>query len=578
MACVNLYVLLGAKPSNFTIFDIDGLLSKNRTDIPENKKRFLVDNPNQTLATALKGADVFIGLSVGNVVEKDMVKSMASNPIVFALANPLPEISYEDAMSVRKDVIVATGRSDTPNQVNNVLGFPYIFRGALDIRASHIDEPMKLAAVRALAALAKLPVPENVTMVYNQATINFGRDYIIPKPMDPRLLSTVAPAVAKAGMESGVARIQIADFEKYKISLNNRLGLDNQLLRFLTNKAKLNPKRIVFSDADNPKVVKAAYSLLEENIAYPILLGNPLKINQIAEDMGLEIDDIPILDPRSHETDAKRVEYGDKLFEKRHRKGINKYESYKLMRDSNYFGAMMVENNEADAVLSGLSKNYIESIRPAIQILGTEKEVTKICGVYILLSKKGPLFLADTTMNFSPTAEELADIAILVAKEAKLFNITPVIAMLSFSNFGDSNNPEAKKMAKAVEIVKAKNPNLIIDGEVQAGVAFNNELMKENYPFSQLIDRNVNILIFPNLSAGNIAYNLLLELEKMESIGPVLLGLNKPAHILQLGSSIRSIINMATIAVVDAQIKNKNQPNNILFEKKKWWKSKNASK
>ncbi|MCX8473966.1 MAG: NADP-dependent malic enzyme [Sediminibacterium sp.] len=565
MACCRLYVALGGKPSNFTIFDINGVLHKGRTDISENKKIFLVDNPNQTLSTAMKGADVFIGLSVGNVVTKEMVKSMAKNPIVFALANPTSEISYEDATSVRDDIIVATGRSDRPNQVNNVLGFPYIFRGALDIRATHINEEMKLAAVKALAYLAKLPVPEIVNMAYNQENINFGREYIIPKPFDPRLLSTLAPAVAKAGMESGVSRIKIHDFEQYKIQLNNRLGLDNQILRVIANKIKGNPLRLVFVEAENPKIIKAATTLFEDGYCKPILLGNVKKINDIATEIGAEIQGIPIIDILDASMESKRLEYGELYFEKRKRKGVNKYESIKVMRDRNHFGIMMVEAGDADAMLSGLTKNYSESIRPAIQIIGTEPNVNKIAGVYILLTKHGPLFLADATVNLNPNAQDLADIVHLVAKEVRMLNIEPVVAMLSFSNFGDSRIAEARTMAEAVKLVKAKDPTISIDGELQAGIAFDNELLKENYPFCELIDKKVNILIFPNLSAGNIAYNLLKELGNIETIGPVLLGLNKPVHILQLGSSVNSIMNMAMIAVLDAQqkqshVKEKNQP------------------
>ena len=523
-----------------------------------------------TLAEAMKDADVFIGLSVGNCVTADMVKSMAKNPIVFAMANPDPEISYEDATGARKDVIMATGRSDYPNQVNNVLGFPYIFRGALDVRANQINEAMKLAAVRALAELAKSPVPDIVNMAYGEKNILFGADYIIPKPLDPRLLSTVAPAVAKAAMESGIAKIKIEDWDAYANELNRRLGLDNQVLRVIGTKARRNPKRIVFAEADNLKILKAAQIVYDDGVGYPILLGDESKIKLIAAEGGVDIEGLPILDPRSEATEEKRKLYAEIFFHKRGRKGFNAYEAKKVMRDRNYFGCMMVECGDADCMISGLAKNYPDTIRPALHTIGTEEGVKKIAGMYLMLTKKGPLFLADTTVNFNPTAEELADITLMVAKEVRQFNITPRIAMLSYSNFGSSNSPEAKLVAEARKLVKQKMPSLIVDGEMQASVAFNNELMKENYPFSELVDKNVNTLIFPNLASGNVAYNLLKELDTADAIGPILLGLKKPVHILQLGSSVRSIINMALIAVVDAQ-KSK-VPTEEIVQKSRWWK------
>lgn len=571
MACIQLYVALGARYENFILFDKDGVLHVGRTDLGPIRTQFAVKKSDWTLQTAMKDADVFLGLSVGNVVTQEMVKSMAKNPIVFAMANPDPEITYEDATAVRKDIIMATGRTDYPNQVNNVLGFPYIFRGALDVRAKQINEAMKLAAVKALADLAKSPVPDIVNMAYNQHNMAFGPEYIIPKPLDPRLLSTVAPAVAKAAVESGVAQKTIANWEAYTLELNKRLGLDNQLIRVIGNKARRDPKRLVFAEADNQKILKAASILYDDGIAYPILLGDPAKINRIAEENNIDLTDIPIIDPRSDEMESKREFYSELFFQKRHRRGINKYESLKIMKDRNHFGCMMVETGDADAMLSGLTKNYAEAIRPALQIIGTEEGVKKIAGMYLLLTKKGPLFLADTTVNFNPTAEELADITMMVAKEVRNFNLVPRIAMLSYSNFGSSDSPEARLVAEATKILKQRNPQLIVDGEMQGSLAFNKEILRDNYPFSELVDEDVNVLMFPNLTSGNVTYNLLKEVGGADAIGPILLGLKKPVHVLQLGSTVRSIINMALVAVVDAQLKCRINTDDVV-QRSAWWK------
>ena len=571
MACVQLYVALGARYENFIMFDKDGVLHEGRTDLDTTRKKFAVKKSDSTLAKAMRDADVFLGLSIGGVVTPDMVKSMAKNPIVFAMANPDPEISYEDATAVRKDIIMATGRTDYPNQVNNVLGFPYIFRGALDVRATKINEAMKLAAVKALAELAKTAVPDIVNLAYNQSSMSFGPEYIIPKPLDPRLLSTVAPAVAKAAVESGVAQKPIQNWDAYTLQLNKRLGLDNQLIRIIGNKARRDPKRLVFAEADNQKVLKAASIIYDDGIAYPILLGDPIKIKAIAEEHNIDLTDIPIIDSRSDETEAKREFYGELFFKKRQRKGFNHYESIKIMKDRNHFGCMMVETGDADAMLSGLTKNYAEAIRPALQIIGTEEGVKKIAGMYLLLTKRGPIFLADTTVNFNPNAEELADIAMMVAKEVRNFNITPRIAMLSYSNFGSSDSAEAKTVAEATRILKQRNPSLIVDGEMQASMAFNKEILKDNYGFSDLVDEDVNVLIFPNLTSGNVAYNLLKEIGGADAIGPILLGLKKPVHVLQLGSSVRSIINMALVAVVDAQLKSRIDTDDAV-QRSSWWK------
>ena len=571
VACMKLYIALGAKRENFRVFDSKGLIHESRTDLDELKKEFIATGKNVTLTEGMKDADVFIGLSKGGLLNADMIKSMAKNPIVFALANPDPEISWEDATAVRKDIIMATGRSDYPNQVNNVLGFPYIFRGALDVRAKHINEAMKLAAVKALAELAKTPVPDIVNMAYNETNIIFGEHYIIPKPLDPRLLVTVAPAVAKAAMESGEAQQPITNWDEYVNNLEKRLGLDNQVMRAIGNKARRDPKRIVFAEADNVKILKSAQIIFDEGIGYPILLGDENKIRTIADTNGIDIEGLPIFDPRSDAMEDKRNQYAEIFFAKRGRKGFNAYEAKKIMKDRNYYGCMMVECGDADAMISGLSKNYPDTIRPAMQIIGTEEGVSKIAGMYMMLTKKGPLFLADTTVNFNPTAEELAEITLLAAREVRYFNIVPRIAMLSYSTFGSSNSPEARLVAEARKIVKAKMPSLIVDGEMQVNVAFNKELMKENYPFCELVDKDVNTLIFPNLAAGNIAYNLMKELETADAVGPILLGLKKPVHILQLGSSVRSILNMALIAVVDAQIKSKT-PTDEIVKRSRWWK------
>ena len=572
MACVKLYVALGARPENFILFDKDGVLHDERSDLDEERRRFAVPKNEWTLEKAMKDADVFVGLSVGNVVTAEMVKSMAKKPIVFAMANPDPEISYEHATAAREDIIMATGRSDYPNQVNNVLGFPFIFRGALDVRATQINEAMKLAAVKALADLAKTPVPDIVNMAYNEKNLLFGPHYIIPKPLDPRLLSTVAPAVARAAIESGVAQTNIDNWEAYAIELNRRLGLDNQLMRVLSTKARLNPKRVVFAEADNLKILKVAQMLYTDGVAFPMLLGDERRIRHIAATNQIDIEGMPVINPYNDEYEEQRKRFGEIFFQKRQRRGFNKYEAYKRMRDRLYFGCMMVETGEADAMISGLTKNYPDTIRPALQVIGTEEGVKKIAGMYLMLTKRGPLFLADTTVNFNPTAEELADITLLVAREVQQFNLTPRVALLSYSNFGTSDSPEARLVAEAREIVKRKEPNLIIDGEMQASVALNNELIKENYPFSELVDQEVNVLVFPNLAAGNIAYNLLKEVGGADAIGPIMLGLKKPVHVLQLGSSVRQIYNVALVAIVDAQIKCKNTPSDEEAKKAPWWK------
>ncbi len=537
------------------MLDSKGVINAKRTGLDEMKLEFVTDTPKETLEEAMKGADVFIGLSKADVVSQDMVRSMAERPIVFAMANPNPEIGYDEALAARPDVIMATGRSDYPNQVNNVLGFPFIFRGALDVRATQINEAMKLAAVRALADLSRQPVPDMVNMAYGEKNLTFSPQYIIPKPLDPRLLTAVAPAVAKAAMESGVARQPITDWEKYHQELSARLGLDNYMVRVLNNTARKDPRRVVFAEADNAKVLKAAQIVKDEGIAIPILLGNEEKIRQILTENSIELKDVTIIDPRSEAMMETRIRYGEQFFAKRHRRGFNIYEAKKIMRERNYFGCMMVENGEADALISGLTRSYPDTIRPALEIIGLEEGVKKVAGMYIILRPQGPLFLADTTVNLNPNAEELADITLLTAREVRQFNIEPRIAMLSYSNFGSSHTPEAMMVRDALQIVKEKDPSLIVDGELQASMAFNRDILRESYPFSPLIDGEVNTLIFPNLAAGNIAYNLLMEVGGFEVIGPVLMGLKKPVHILQLGSTVRQICSMVAMAVMDAQVK-----------------------
>jgi malate dehydrogenase (oxaloacetate-decarboxylating)(NADP+) len=556
ISCAKLYLALGVKREHIVMLDRNGVIRKDRPDLDETKAQFATSRNINTLEDAMTDADVFLGLSKGNVVTQDMVRSMAANPIVFALANPDPEISYELAVASREDVIVATGRSDYPNQVNNALGFPFIFRGALDVRAREINEAMKLAAVYALAELAKKPVPEMVNMAYNQKNISFGKDYIIPKLIDQRLITAVSPAVAKAAIESGVARKIITDWEAYDNELRSRLGLDENFTRVIVNKAKHNPKRVVFAEADNYKILKAAQIVKDEGIAKPILLGDVEKIKKLIDENAIDLEDVPILDPRDAAQSDKRNLFAQQLYEKRQRKGITIYEAKKLMNERNYYGAMMVLDGEADALISGLTKNYPSTIRPALQTIGKMPGVSKVAGMYIMLTKRGPLFFADCTVNENPDTQTLVDITVMTAKAVQQFNIQPRIAMLSYSNFGSAHGEEPEKVARAVAILKRDYPGMMVDGELQANIAMNQELMRDNFPFCTLMGGGVNTLIFPNLAAGNITYKLLQELGTAEAIGPVLLGLNKPVHILQLGSSIREIVNMVTIAVVDAQSKN----------------------
>jgi malate dehydrogenase (oxaloacetate-decarboxylating)(NADP+) len=558
ISCTRLYCSLGAQKANIFMFDSKGLIHPSRTNLDGKKREFANDKASvdTTLGEALVGADVFVGLSKGNILNQDMIKPMAKDCIIFAMANPTPEIAYEEAMAARQDIIFATGRSDYPNQVNNVLGFPYIFRGALDVRSKVINEEMKLAAVRALADLAKKPVPDMVNMAYGKDNLAFGREYIIPKPVDPRLLTTVAPAVARAAMETNVAKFPIKDWEAYEMELSKRLGLDNTLSRAIVNKAKQNPMRVVLADAENLAVLKAAQMVKDEGIATPILLGNVEKIEKLVQENQLDLSNIEIINPMSPQTEADKarlVAFGDAFFDKRKRKGFNKAEAHDMIRRRAYFGAMMVDSGAADTMIGGMTRNYPDTIRPALQVIGRQEGVKKVSGMYVLMSRFGPLFLADTTVNFNPSAEEIVEIAELAAKEVEKFNIKPRVALLTYSNFGSTQGADAEKMRRAVEMLKARNPKMAVDGEMQAHLPFDTALLKANYPFSDLADARANVLIFPNLSASNIAYNLVKEVAGIEKIGPVLLGLKKPIHVLQLGSTTREIVNMIAIAVVDAQ-------------------------
>lgn len=553
ISCTRLYVSLGARKENIVMLDRTGVIRANRENLEATKAEFATTRDIFTLTDAIKNADVFIGLSSADVLSVDMLLSMAKNPIVFAMANPNPEIDYDLAVKTRKDIIMATGRSDFPNQVNNVLGFPYIFRGALDVRATAINEAMKIAAVKALADLAKETVPEAVNLAYNTKNIRFGKDYIIPKPIDFRLITAVAPAVAKAAMESGVARIDISDWEKYNHELKQRLGMDDVILRTITNKAKANPKKVVFAEADNYKILKSAQIVKDEGIAIPILLGNKSIINKIIRENELELEGVHIIDPVEEKELFEK--FAQNLYAKRGRRGINLFEAQKLMRDRNYFGASMVEFGLADALISGLTRNYATTVKPALQIIGTEAGVNRVAGMYMMLTKRGPVFFADTTINVNPDAQELVDITLLVNKSVKQFNIEPRIALLSYSNFGSNEGDTPHKISQAVSILHSNYPDMIVDGEMQANFALNAGLLKDNFPFSKLNDGAANTLVFPSLDAGNIAYKLLQEIGGAEAIGPILLGMNKPVHVLQLDSSVREIVNMVTIAVVDVQTK-----------------------
>jgi malate dehydrogenase (oxaloacetate-decarboxylating)(NADP+) len=554
ISCTRLYQAFGARAENIMMTDSKGVIRKDRENLTKEKAEFATDRDINTLEEAMKGADVFIGLSLGNIVTEDMLRGMGPDPIVFAMANPDPEITYDLACSVRDDIIMATGRSDHPNQVNNVLGFPFIFRGALDVRATAINEAMKMAAVRALARLAKEPVPEQVNVAYDQTRLSFGKDYIIPKPFDPRLLVEIPPEVAKAAMDSGVATAPIEDWDRYKETLQSRLGNDQKLVRMLHNRAKIDPQRVVFTEADQLDVLKAAQIVLEEKIAIPVLLGRKETIKKLMEAIDFD-EDVEIIDPKSDEQYDKRERFAELFWEEQKRKGKTLYDSKRLMRERNYFGSMMVKNGDVDAMISGYSRNYPQVVKPILETLGKAKGVQRVAATNLMLTNRGPLFLSDTSININPSAKELAKIAQMTAETARMFGLTPVVAMLSFSNFGSNATEEAKKVSEAVSYLHRFYPDILVDGPLQSDFALNADMMERSFPFSQLKNSKVNTLIFPNLDAANITYKLMKELNGVLSIGPIMMGLAYPVHTLQLGASVEEIVNMTAVAVVDAQQK-----------------------
>ncbi|MFD0932050.1 NADP-dependent malic enzyme [Psychroflexus salinarum] len=557
IACTKLYVLLGVKKENILMFDSQGIVDQKRNDLSTKQIEFATSRNVKDLSEAVENADVFLGLSVGGVLKPEMLSKMAPNPIVFAMANPDPEIDYDLALETRSDIIMATGRTDFPNQVNNVLGFPYIFRGALDVRATQINEEMKMAAVKALARLAKEPVPEQVNIAYAETRLNFGRDYIIPKPFDPRLIAEIPPAVAKAAMDSGVAQTPIEDWEAYKEDLLERMGSEDKITRLLINRAKQDPKRIVYAEADHLDVLKAAQQVYDEKIAKPILLGRRDVILELMSEIEFEGDDIIIIDPKSDEEQQQRHEYAEALWKKRSRKGVTLYDAKKLIRERNYYAAMMVENGDADAMLSGYSRAYPAVLKPILELIGKEKGVTNVAATNLMNSKRGPIFISDTSININPDATVLAKIAQMTAKTVKMFGIDPVIAMASYSNFGSSKNPNALKVKEAVDYLHKNYPEIAVDGELQIDFALNKKMRMDKFPFSKLNGKKVNTLIYPNLDSANSTYKLLKELNSAGSIGPILMGLNKPAHVFQLGASVDEMVNMSAVAVVDAQQKSK---------------------
>ena len=556
IACANLYVSFGVKQENIVMFNSKGVLRKDDPKISEEQRKYATDKDFPSLLEAMAGIDVFVGLSTGDIVTPDMLLVMAKNPIVFAMANPNPEINYDLAIKTRRDIIMATGRSDHPNQVNNVLGFPYIFRGALDVRATKINEEMKKAAVVALAELAKESVPEQVNIAYGETKLNFGKDYIIPKPFDPRLIARIPLAVAKAAIESGVSLQPITDWEKYEEELLERLGSDNKMVRLLTNRARTEPKRVVFAEADHLDVLKAAQIAYEEGIANPILLGNKDLILELKEELGFDAD-VPIFDPKDKEEDKRRLKYANLYWKSRQRRGISLLDAQKWMRERNYFAAMMVNEGDADAMVSGYSRSYPSTVKPLMQLIGKAPGITLIATTNMMMTNRGPMFLSDTAINPNPTADELAKIALMTAKTVRMFGMQPVIAMVSFSNFGSSAHESASKVREAVAYLHKYYPDLVVDGEIQADFALNAEMLKAKFPFSKLAGKKVNTLIFPNLESANITYKLLKELDKVDSIGPIMLGMEKAVHVFQLGASVEEMVNMVAVAVVDAQEKEK---------------------
>ncbi|WGD35444.1 NADP-dependent malic enzyme [Olleya sp. YS] len=560
ISCTRLYLAFGAKRENVVMLDSKGVIRDDRDNLTSQKAEFATHRKIDTLEDAMKDADVFIGLSTSDIVTPDMLKTMAKNPIVFAMANPDPEINYQLAIDTRDDIIMATGRSDHPNQVNNVLGFPFIFRGALDVRATKINEAMKMAAVKALADLAKEAVPEQVNIAYGETRLTFGKEYIIPKPFDPRLIATVPPAVAKAAMESGVAKEPIEDWQKYEDELLDRLGSDNKIVRLLLNRARLNPKRVVFTEADSIDVLKAAQIVYEEGIATPILLGRKEEIERLKEELEFDAD-VLIIDPKSDEQLQQKNKYAKVYWEQRRRNGITLLLAEKLMRERNYYAAMMVNEGDADALISGYSRSYPSVVKPMLELIGLAPGSTRIATTNVMMTQRGPMFLSDTSININPSAQDLTKITQMTAKVVKMFGMEPVMAMTSYSNFGSSKDQTATKVREAVSYLHKRHPDLLVDGELQTDFALNSKMLQDIFPFSKLSGKKVNTLIFPNLESANITYKLLKELNKAESIGPIMMGMRKPVHILQLDASVDEIVNMTAIAVIDAQQKEKQEQN-----------------
>jgi len=556
VSCTRLYKAFGATDKNIVMLDSKGVIRSDRDNLSKEKLEFATDRKIDTLEEAMVDADVFVGLSIADIVSPDMLLAMAKDPIVFAMANPDPEIKYDLAIKTRKDIIMATGRSDHPNQVNNVLGFPFIFRGALDVRATAINEAMKMAAVKALAELTRAPVPEQVNIAYGETRMTFGRDYIIPKPFDPRLISEIPPAIAKAAMDSGVAKAPITDWEKYKEELMQRSGNDNKVVRLLHNRAKMNLKRIVFAEAEHLDVLKAAQIVHEEGIAIPVLLGNKEIISELKQELEFDAD-IEIIDPKNNDSRDMRDHYAAKFWENRRRSGTTLYNAKSKMRERNYFGSMMVLEGDADGMISGYSRAYPRVVKPVFEVIGRAAGVTRASTVNIMITKRGPLFLADTSINIDPNAEQIAEIAQMTANVASTFGFDPVMAILSYANFGSSDHPNGKKARDAVRILHKENPNLLVDGEIQVDFALNKELHESQFPFSKLAGKKVNTLIFPNLESANITYKLLKELNGADSIGPIMVGLRRAIHILQLGASVDEMVNMTAVAAIDAREREK---------------------
>jgi len=556
ISCTRMYKAFGLNSKNIIMTDSKGVIRDNRKDLSSEKKEFATSKKINTLEQAIKKTDVFIGLSKANMLTSKMLLSMAKNPIVFAMANPDPEIRYDLAMKTRDDIIMATGRSDYPNQVNNVLGFPFIFRGALDVKATKINDKMKMAAVKALASLAKETVPEFVNIAYDKTKLAFGKNYIIPKPFDPRLITKIPPQVAKAAMESGVAQDPIKCWEEYEEQLHSRLGNDKKIVRLLTNRAKANPKSIIFAEADHLDVLKAAQIVHEEGIGYPILLGDKEVILELKSQIEFE-DDIPIIDPKSDEELSNRELYGQKYWEIRRRKGVTLFEAVNKMKQRNLYSAMMLLNGDADALISGYSRSYPVTVKPMLEVIGKATGINKVATTNLMITSKGPLFLSDTSINIDPSAKDLAIIAKMTAETVRMFGMEPNIAMLSYSNFGSSNHAMALKVNHAVKFLHRNFPELNVDGEVQSDFALNKEMFKDKFSYSKLAGKNVNTLIFPNLDSANTNYKVIKELDGALSIGPIMMGMSKAVHVLQLGASVEEMVNMSAVAVVDAQKKAK---------------------